>query len=289
MRLAQTVIVLTLVAVPCVLADAPKNKNLRIGLMDTLFRDIDEGSIKSSVDQFQSMMEKETGLKGSSAHVKDWQQLAKDVADGKYDIGVFHGYELAWARDKNPKLKALAIAVNQKDEPKAILIVRNDSKSTGLGDLKGLNLAMPTQSKGHCWLFLDRACDKLGNEPAKYFGKIAASETTEDALDDVVDGNVDAALVDEVGLERFRSRKPKRFEKLKELEKSAAFPSPAIVYQEGNLDEGTRRKIFDALMNAPKNPEGKQMLTVWRLSSFERVPKGYDRTVDDILKLYPAK
>src|SRR5207244_6848780 len=53
-----------------------------------------------------------------------------------------------------------------------------------------------------------------------FFPKITSPENTEDALDDVVDGVVQAAVVDRAGLEAYKRRKPGRFNRLKEVARS---------------------------------------------------------------------
>ena len=61
-------------------------------------------------------------------------------------------------------------------------------------DTKGLVvLPLPYRSREHCYLVLDRHCEKIGCTPGKFFAKVVKHGNVEDALDDVVRGEVDAA------------------------------------------------------------------------------------------------
>ena len=65
------------------------------------------------------------------------------------------------------------------------------------------------------------------------------------------------------------------------------FPATVVAYHPGILDEAALRSIRAALKKSPDTPEGRQMLTLWKLTGFEDVPKDYDKDLADILKTYP--
>src|SRR5262249_11857952 len=145
------------------------------------------------------------------------EDLAGRLKDDKVELGIFHGVEFAWARQKEPSLKALLVAVNQRRDARAELVVRKDAGYSGPEDLKGQAVALPRFSHEHCRLFLRRRCAPPDATPEKYFSQVTAPVTDEDALDDVVDGAVQAAVVDAVFLEAYQKDKPGRAAKLKTL------------------------------------------------------------------------
>ena len=116
-----------------------------------------------------------------------------------------------------------------------------------------------------------------GKKPEQFFSKVAAPENIEDALDDVVDGNVQAAAVDRAALEAYKRRKPGRFKKLKEIAHSQPFPPPLVAYYGNVLDEGTRERFRQGLLNASNKDKGQTMLTMFRLTGFEAVPEDFRR------------
>ena len=90
----------------------------------------------------------------------------------------------------------------------------------------------------------------------------------EAALDDLVDGTVQAVVVDEVALTSYKRRKPGRFAKLKELKKSPVFPAAVVAYRPDKWNDTDLKTMKDALLNAHQNPEGRQLLTMWKLTGF---------------------
>ena len=65
------------------------------------------------MESLQSFIKDETGFKNDIHTEKDWRVLVGKMAKGDPHLGVLQGYELAWARKDNPRLKPLAIAVNK--------------------------------------------------------------------------------------------------------------------------------------------------------------------------------
>src|SRR5262249_22442436 len=148
----------------------------------------------------------------------------------KAQLGLFSGIEFAWAKCKHPKLQPLVIAVNERPFVRACMVVRKDSPTVCVADLKGKACALPKGSRPHCRLFLQNRCQQCGDAPAKYFAQLATPGNVEDALDDVVDGVADAAVVDELALECFKTLKPARHGRLKVLQQSEDFPTGVIAF-----------------------------------------------------------
>jgi ABC-type phosphate/phosphonate transport system substrate-binding protein len=212
------------------------------------------------------------------------QQLASD----KFQLAVFHGIEFAWARQKYPELRPLMIAVNQQRHLRAHLVIRADNPAASLKDLKDKPFGLPRQTREHCHLFVERQCRECGNAPVSFFSKIANPPSAEEALDDVLDGIIQATVVDGVSLDSFKRRKPGRFAKLKDLQVSEVFPAAVVVYRPGTLNEATLKRFSDGLLNTHRTILGRQMLTMWKLTGFEQVPPDYDQNLSEIVKHYPA-
>jgi len=266
---------------------AKDGKTIRIGLIESLFRDVPQPMIMAASQPFRSLMEAQTGLTGELLPGGDAAKLGDLLAKGKVHLGVFHGFEFAWAQQKHPKLRPLVIAINQTQHLVAHVMVRQDSAATGLADLKGKKLALPSYTREHCRLYLERHCQAKGQELKQYFAEITTPASMEDALDDLVDGTVDVVIADGVSLGCFKRRKPVRFGKLKELEKSALFPAAVVAYREGVLSEDNLRRFREGMVSANQNVRGRQLLTMWKLTGFEAIPSDYTETLANIAKLYP--
>jgi hypothetical protein len=121
-----------------------------------------------------------------------------------------------------------------------------------------------------------------------YFSRVTKPATVEDALDELVDGTVEAVLVDGVALECYKKRKPGRFAKVKGIEKSGVFPAAVVAYRAGAVDKETLRRFQEGMTNARKSAYGRQLMTLWRMTGFESVPEDYEQTLKDVAKDYPA-
>src|SRR5205085_2139260 len=102
---------------------------VRVGLMHTLFPGADEAQIQSLAMPFTTLLEEQAGVVGELSLADDAGKLADRLGEGKVQLGVFHGVEFAWARQKNPDLKPLVIAVDQQPFARAVIVVRRGDRA----------------------------------------------------------------------------------------------------------------------------------------------------------------
>src|SRR5205807_2297357 len=115
-----------------------------------------------------------------------------------------------WARQKSPELTPLMLAVNHQKYLRAYVVARDDSSAAKLADLKGKSLAVPKRTREHCRVYLDRRCAALGKEPKDFFAKVTTPVNMELGVDQVVNGEGDAVLIDGCFLSWYEERKPAR-------------------------------------------------------------------------------
>lgn len=265
----------------------PPQPSVRIGLVTSLFRDIPEPMIHVLLAPLKSLMESQTGVSPQLACAGHAEKLAKELAEDKVQLGVFHGVEFAWARMKYPNLKPLMITTTHEPQLRALLVVNQDSEVQTFCDLKRKTVALPRRSKEHCHLFMERRC-KDGTDPAKAgFARLLTPPDSEEALDNVVDGTVAAAVVDQFALNRYKELKPVRFSKLKIVQQSEPFPQAAIAYRPGCLDEAMLQRFREGLLSAHQTPRGQQLMTLCQIVGFQTVPADYDEMLTNIAKAYP--
>lgn len=261
---------------------------VNMGVSSTLFQGMPESVVMALMKPFESLLIEQTGLGGDMVSCGDGCGVAQALLDGKIDVGVFEGIEFAWARQKHPQLRPLMITVNQEKCLHAYVVVRKDAKAQQFGDLKGKALGEVRNAREHCRLFVRGLCEKVGAAPQGFFSQIQQGDNAESVLDDVVDGVVQAAVIDNVCMECFKKRKPGRCALLKVLLKSEAFPASVIAFRDGHLDEATQKKFQQGMVNANSTALGKQMLTLWKLTAFQPVPDDFEQTLTNIAKMYPA-
>jgi len=277
-----------LMAGPRAIGEEPKEVTVRIGLTDSLFRNNPEARLEKTARPFQSLLEAQSGLKGEVVSNIKPDDLAQQLTDGKVQIAIFQGFEFAWARQKDANLKPLMLAVNQQQHQRALILVRNDSAAASLADLKGKTIAVPRRGRENCQLFLDRRCKAIGKEPKDFFAKILTPNAAEEAVDAVVNGQVDAALTDTCFLDWYEKHKAARFARLKVVEKSEVFPATVVAYRAGAIDDATLRRLREGMVSAKDNPRGVELMTLCQMTSFDPVPDDYDKLLTEIAKAYPA-
>src|SRR5262249_33280490 len=168
------------------------------------------------------------------------------LAEEKLHIAVMEGIEFAWARQKHPELRPLMIAINQKPYVRSYLVVHKGGPIKQFSDLKGKTVSDYRFTRIFSWLYLDRRCKEVANATHKeYFGKRVRKDFAEEMLDDVIDGKVDAAIIEEVCMDGYQRRKPERFKELVILEQSEQFPASVVVYKNGKVDRETLKRLHD--------------------------------------------
>ena len=260
---------------------------IQIGLVRSLFRDAPPSMIGVLSRPLKALMESQTGLTGELVLAGDHAELAGRLKDGKAHLGVFHGFEFAWALANNPGLKPLVIAVSQHRMLHAHLVVRKDGGVQSCGDLKGKAVALPRLSREHCHLYLERRCPGGGTDPARFFSRITHPSCADDALGDVVDGVTHAAIVDRIALDEYQQSRPARANQLRVLHQSEPFPAAVVAYQQGSLDEATLHRFHDGMIGADKTERGQRLLKMCRITRFEDVPTDYQRLLAAIARAYP--
>src|SRR5262249_4562699 len=136
---------------------------VRIGIPSTFLRDLPETMVQASLRIFRSLLESQTGLRGEVVRTDEALDTAEQLAADKIHVGLFHGFEYAWAHDKHDDLKPLVIAINKQEKLRANLVVPADAPLKGFSDLKGKSVAVSCQSRGHCRLYLERLCSREGS------------------------------------------------------------------------------------------------------------------------------
>jgi ABC-type phosphate/phosphonate transport system substrate-binding protein len=260
---------------------------LRIGTSGTLAAENESAKEKAALDTLKVFIKDETGLDNEILRQKDWQELTDKLGKTQLHLGVFQGYEFAWAREKLPGLQPLAVAVNVYPYPVVYVVARRDNQASDLAGLQGQSLALPGTGQRYLDLFLERQLQAKGKNLHSFFSKVVSKDNAEDALDDVVDGTEQVAVADRAALEAYKRRKPGRFAQLKQVVHSQPFPPSVVAYYDKALDEATLSRFRSGLLDASRTERGQMMLTMFRLTGFQAVPQGFEQVLARSRKEYP--
>jgi ABC-type phosphate/phosphonate transport system substrate-binding protein len=266
-------------------ASAQPLTEVRIEIVQGLFQDISPAMIKVLGAPLRELLRREAGVTGDVGYSADSQTLAERMKDKKCELGVFHGFEFAWAQRQNPDLVPLVVTVYPTGRPQACVVVRADSPAKALADLKDAAVTVPTGTRGHCLLYLTKQRDGLPEATAAPKQKPPVS--TEDALEAVATGESPAALVDVAALAGYQNLHPGAAKRLRVLCKSDAFPQNVIAYTKGSLSDETAKKLRKALTEAHETPAGKPLMILWSIKRFGEIPAEYEKHLEAAVKAYP--
>lgn len=261
---------------------------MKIGLTSSLFRDLPDALLQIVMKPFSAVMEQQTGMSGSLVSVKDAGLLAQQMESNNLQLGVFHSHEFAALKAKHPGLTPLMLAVNASQPLESMLIVRQDKKITGPLDLAGKTVLMPKTVRECSHVFASRRCTVVGR-PLRTHCKMLVVNDPEDALDQIVDGQADAAVVEKHQWEYYKDEKPGRSKNLVVAISSDPFPPAIIAYIPANLKKDSVDRFRNGMISAKKNPRAADLLKMIRLTSFESIPETFDKTLSDLAAKYPIE
>jgi ABC-type phosphate/phosphonate transport system substrate-binding protein len=259
-----------------------------MGMPASMFRDVHPAIFAGLARPFYTLVEMQTGLKSELLLIQTPDEMREQLDAGKLQLGVFHGFEFAWMKQKSPTLQALMVAAPQHRPLRALVVVNQDCPAKTLADLKGKVVAMPVGTREYVRLFLTRQCQALGNSPDAFFAQVTKPLTPDTSLHDVVDDKgVHATIVDGGMLQNYSANYSGRAKKLRILMSSDTFPESVVVYSPGKVDEDTVRRFRQGMSTAHATPLGQRLLSLWSMAGFQPIPANYPQQLADCLKAFP--
>ena len=257
---------------------------IHVGIMDSFVKDLSPDRQRLLDSDFPEAVKEFTGFQSKVLKEGDPFVAAKKMAAGQWHFGVFQGVEFAWAQAKDAKLQPLLLAIGKQRAIHALLVAKKESSMSGFADLKGKSVYV-LRSREHCRLFADKGA---GGNAQQHFGKVMPTTNSEAALDDILRGKADAAVVDSVTLESYKDIQPGRYNRLKVLAKSEQFPATVIAYYQGVVSKPVVQKFRDGMLEANKTDKGRDTMSEFGITAFEAVPPDYAKPLSEITKAYPA-
>jgi ABC-type phosphate/phosphonate transport system substrate-binding protein len=260
-------------------------QEVSIGIVPSLMKDLSAGQQKFIRGEFPILVKEFTGLDGKLVEDSSVEEVARKTIDGTHQFAVFQGVEFAWVTEKNTELKPLLTAIYRTPRNQAVLVAKKGNPVKSVADLKGKPFGWVKAGKEHVVLFTEKIA---GGDPAKFFGKMSAPTNPEAALDDVLLGKVDGAVVDQASLEVYKEVNPGRYNRLQIVSKSPEFPPSVVAYAQGKVNDQVLTQFKNGMLKANESPRGRDFMSSFRITAFQPVPAEYDTWLADIRKEFPA-
>lgn len=256
---------------------------ITIGIVPSLLADLSEGQQKFIGEEFPLLVKDFTGLTGTLERPTSTKELAEKVLAGTQQFGVFQGIEFAEWQVKLPELQPLLISVYRSPQVKAVLVAKKNAGVESFANLKGKEVAVLKEGKEHIRRYVQK---EAGGDPAKFFSKVVTPANAEAALDSVLLDKVEAAVVDSATLDIYREVNPGRFRKLKVIGESPLFPPSVIAYNPSKVDAATVKQFKEGMLRADQTAKGRDVMGTFKITSFEAVPAGFEKSLAEIRKAY---
>jgi ABC-type phosphate/phosphonate transport system substrate-binding protein len=267
----------------------PSAEPIRIGMLTTMFRSGKPAWATALKGPLSAVVNAQTGFDCKVDMLADPDELREQLADGKIQFALSHGFEFAWMLEDDPRLKAIMIAAPVNRPLKAYVVVASTNPAKDLDDLKGTTVALPNGIHETARMFARHKCDCAADKPSQLFEKVTTPVNAETALHEVFENKVQAAIVDQSGWRCLADRYPARFQRVRVLKESEPFPMTVVSVRDGTVDAAIVRRFADGMGRAHQTAMGRQILALMQSSGFQTPPSDYDEQIAAIIKRYPAQ
>jgi len=238
-----------------------------VGFSSSTFLDVSKDRAQAITALWARLVARKWGGTASTRVCSSLPELEKDIRSKEIDLVVLLPAEYLQMKGKVP-LEPLFVSAKQKEVyDRLILVVRRDSGISSLSDLKGKTLI---QQKGiypaGLSLWLDTLLmRKEIRDPKRFFSKVRESMKPSSAILHVFFRHVDACVVTQSSFLVMTELNPQLDRELLILEKSPPRPSSIIAVRKG-LSGRHRKSVHEILDTLDQSPEGKQLLTLFRMN-----------------------
>jgi len=208
----------------------------------------------------------EMGVKTYLKHLETYGQVVREFADGRIDAAFVGSLVYGRLHDQLGVTPIARPESNGTSWYRGLVVVRADREIRRFSELRGRSFAyVPSTSAGE--LFALTLTAAAGSAPERYFSRLQKVASHSDAVRLVDNGDVDAAAVKDLVLNRMFAASPGLKSRLRILETSPFFPENALVVDR-QFDEAKRRRLIGVLLSCDREPAGKAALAAMGADRF---------------------
>ncbi len=214
-------------------------------------------------------------------------ELEHELQAGKLDLVVLLPNEYLSLKNRT-LLEPLYLSKRTNELYDALLLItRNDSGITAMHQLKGKNLIHPRGAANSVHrLWLETLTLRQGvREPKQYFSSMKEVITASQALMPVFFKRADACIVSRNSFNVMAELNPQLRKQIRIIEETAPMATGVICIRR-SCDQRQREQLKDILETLDRSVEGKQLLTLFRMSGLIPYDPSYLESSVAFLKKY---
>ena len=262
---------------------------VRMGMPASMFRDVNAVVFAGLARPFYRLVEMQTGLKSELLLIPTPDEMREQLISGKLQLGVFHGFEFAWMKQKSPTLEASSSRPRSTDRCRPSWSSTRIRRPRRWPTFEERSSPCRLGRREYVRLFIARECQALGKSPDAFFDHVTKPLMPDTSMHEVVDATkgVQAAIVDGGMFQSYASSYSGRAKRLRVLLSSENFPESVVAYVPGKVEEDILRRFRQGMTTAHATPLGRQLLALWSMAGFQPIPLDYPQQLAECLKNYP--
>jgi phosphonate transport system substrate-binding protein len=250
---------------------AAQDFHLSIGYISNAYPGMTSKDIKAAISVLMKKIALEYFGKSEARHYDSIAEMASDLRNGTIQAACLPPEEYMDLRSRVPIEPILTTASDNGQESELLLIVRRDSGIRSLEDLKNRSLIMPQRNPKVDSMFqvwIETMLLRKGQPKFKsFFSVVKEAPTSAKVIMSTFFHQSDACLVTRQGLELTAELNPQISRELIPLARIQNL-AQGIISVDVKVPREIKEKIRQAFISLNKTPEGKQLMTLFHISTF---------------------
>jgi phosphonate transport system substrate-binding protein len=258
-----------------------------IGYSSSIFTHLVKENAQAAAKLWSNLVIRNNNGSAETRIFQNCSEMEKELKSGKIDMVILLSTEYLGLKNRGLLEPFFISARGEELYDTFILITRRDSGIHSVGDLRGK--AFLQQSGSHCEihrLWFDMLMMKQGvHEPERFFSSLKEVVTPSQAVMPVFFKRADACILSRRSFDVMAELNPQLRKDLRIIEASTPVATGVICIRKG-CDSRQRERLIEVLETLDRDVEGKQLLTLFRMSRLVPFRPEYMTSVEAFLKEY---
>ena len=273
-------------------ADEPAKFHLRIGFSSRAFVNVPSEDIRVAIRMLSQKVARKTVGSAESRIYDSTQEIERDLKARQVDLLVLMPEEFIFLRNRVPLEPMAVTSTDSGNTVEILLLVRKESKFTGIGELRDRAIVMPpkiSQYGNLYYIWVETLLLREGiPEMARFFSSVREARTSSQGLLPVFFRKADACVVTSNTYDLACELNPQIGRELKVIARIKGLAGGVIAIRR-DLPEERKQRVRRALLTLHEDQEGKQMFVLFKLSRLVPFPPEYLKATEALLEEHYLK